>query len=213
MNIEEFVKYIIDYCNDKKINKVYICGNGGSGKTTLSYSIEKASSKYGNVNIISTDDFIVNKELRKNATNKWISNNQEYSYRYTSSNKESYFLKNIEELIYNIDHGVDCFYLPKHYEEENNIRQLHSNYFLTIIEGVGTAFLKRDNSLSIFLKCNSSTEKERRMIRTEELNRDSIELYDELRTKQFNNNVLIHEDEFDMIVNTDNNVFEIINEV
>ena len=100
--------------------------------------------------------------------------------------------------------------MPKHYEEENNIRQLHSNYFLTIIEGVGTAFLKRDNSLSIFLKCKESTEKERRMIRTEELNRDSIELYDELRTKQFNNNVLIHENEFDMIVNTDNNVFEII---
>lgn len=210
MNLEEFVKYIIDYCNDKKINKLYICGNGGSGKTTLSYSIEKETSKYGNINIISTDDFLVDTELRKNSTNKWISNNQEYSYRYTSSNKESYFIKNIEELIYNIDHGVDSYYLPKHYEEENNIRKLHSNYFLTIIEGVGTVFLKRDNALSIFLKCSESFERERRKERVEEFNRNSIELYDELRTSQFNCNVLAHDNEFDMIVNTDNDVFEII---
>lgn len=210
MNNEEFIKYIINYCNDKKINKLYICGNGGSGKTTLSYDIEKEAYKYGNVNIISTDDFIVNTELRKNAINKWNNDNKEYSYRYTSSNVESYFLKNIEELIYNIDHGIDCYYFPKKYRQENNIRQLHSNYFLTIIEGVGTAFLDRSNSLSLFLKCNESTERERREIRTQELNRNSIELYDDLRTKQFNNNVLVHEKEFDMIINTDNDVFEII---
>ena len=210
MDLEEFTKYIVNYCNDKKINKIYICGNGGSGKTTLSYSIEKEASKYGNVNIISTDDFIVNTELRKNATNKWISDNQEYSYRYTSSNKESYFIKNIDDLLYNINHGVDCYYFPKNYKKENNVRQLHSNYFLTIIEGVGTAFLDRSNSLSIFLKCNESTERERRANRVQELGRDSIELYDELRTKQFESNVLIHESEFGMIVNTDNNVFEII---
>ena len=42
------------------------------------------------------------------------------------------------------------------------------------------------------------------------VNRNSIELYDELRTKQFENNVLIHIDEFNMIVNTDNNMFEIV---
>lgn len=205
MDLEEFTKYIVNYCNDKKINKIYICGNGGSGKTTLSYSIEKEASKYGNVNIISTDDFVVNTELRNNSVNKWINNNQEYSYRYTSSNKESYFIKNIEELLYNIDHGIDCYYFPKHYEE-NNIRQLHSNYFLTIVEGVGTAFLKRDNALSIFLKCSEFTERERRKIRTEALARN----YDELRTEQFNNNVLVHENEFDIIVNTDNGEFEIV---
>ena len=210
MNLEEFAKYIVDYCSDNKINKLYICGNGGSGKTILSYSIEKEASKYGDVNIISTDDFIVNTELRKNATNKWVNNSQEYSYRYTSSNKESYFIKNIDEILYNIDHGINCYYFPKHYEEENSIKQLHSNYYLTIIEGVGTAFLNRSNSLSIFLKCSEETETERRIKRTNELNRNSIELYDELRTKQFENNILIHIDEFNMIVNTDNNIFEIV---
>jgi uridine kinase len=210
MNLEEFAKYIVDYCKDRSINKLYICGNGGSGKTTLSYSIEKEACKYGNVNIISTDDFLISTELRKNSTNKWVSDGKEYSYRYTSSNKDTYFIRNIEEIIYNIDHKVDTYYFPRYYETENNIRQLHSNYFLTVIEGVGTVFLKRENALSIFLKCNEDTERERRAKRVKESNCDSIELYDELRTKQFENNVLIHESEFDMIVNTDNNIYEIV---
>ena len=210
MNLEEFAKYIVDYCKDRNINKLYICGNGGSGKTTLSYSIEKEACKYGNVNIISTDDFLISTELRKNSTNKWVSDGKEYSYRYTSSNKDTYFIRNIEEIIYNIDHKVDTYYFPRYYETENNIRQLHSNYFLTVIEGVGTVFLKRENALSIFLKCNEDTERERRAKRVKESNCDSIELYDELRTKQFENNVLIHINEFDMIINTDNDVFEII---
>ena len=210
MNLEEFAKYIVDYCKDRNINKLYICGNGGSGKTTLSYSIEKEECKYGNVNIISTDDFLISTELRKNSTNKWVSNGKEYSYRYTSSNKDTYFIRNIEEIIYNIDHKVDTYYFPRYYETENNIRQLHSNYFLTVIEGVGTVFLKRENALSIFLKCNEDTERERRAKRVKESNCDSIELYDELRTKQFENNVLTHINEFDMIINTDNDAFEII---
>ena len=210
MNLEEFAKYIVDYCKDRNINKLYICGNGGSGKTTLSYSIEKEACKYGNVNIISTDDFLISTELRKNSTNKWVSDGKEYSYRYTSSNKDTYFIRNIEEIIYNIDHKVDTYYFPRYYETENNIRQLHSNYFLTVIEGVGTVFLKRENALSIFLKCNEDTERERRAKRVKESNCDSIELYDELRTKQFENNVLIHINEFDMIIDTDNDAFEII---
>ena len=210
MNLEEFAKYIVDYCKDRNINKLYICGNGGSGKTTLSYSIEKEACKYGNVNIISTDDFLISTELRKNSTNKWVSDGKEYSYRYTSSNKDTYFIRNIEEIIYNIDHKVDTYYFPRYYEKENNIRQLHSNYFLTVIEGVGTVFLKRENALSIFLKCNEDTERERRAKRVKESNCDSIELYDELRTKQFENNVLTHINEFDMIINTDNDAFEII---
>ena len=211
MNIDELVKYLVDYCVDNKLDKIYICGNGGSGKTTLSKKIEEYALKYGNVNVISTDDFMVNTELRKNAVVSWNEDDVLYSYRYTSSNIESYFLKNIYELIYNIDHGVDCYYFPRRYKEKNNVRQLHSNYFLTVIEGVGTVFLERDNSLSIFLKCNEQEEIKRRMIRTEQLNRNPIELYDDKRSSQYRVNVLSHEDEFDFIIeNNDSFNYEIV---
>lgn len=30
MKIENLSKYIVDYCKDNSLNKIYICGNGGS---------------------------------------------------------------------------------------------------------------------------------------------------------------------------------------
>ena len=213
MNKIELVQYIIDYCKNNNLNKIYICGNGGSGKTSLSKYIEEEAKKYGNVNVISTDDFIVDTDLRKNASVTWRENDAEYSYRYTSSNKESYFIKNIDEIIYNIDNGLDCYYFSKRYKENNDIKKLYSNYFLTIIEGVGTAFLERDNkALSIFLKCNTENEIKRREERLENQNRSSIELYDEKRDSQFRTNVLIHENEFDLIIENDDKFeYKIIN--
>ncbi len=213
MKIDKLVNFIIDYCQKNNLNKIYICGNGGSGKTTLSKSITKEAKKLGNVNLLSTDDFLVDINLRKNSLIKWEENGQTYSHRYTSSNKESYFLKNIYEILYNIDHEVDCFYFPRRYKEKNNIRKLYSDYFLTVIEGVGTVFLEKDEkTLSIFLKCNKENEIKRRMERTKKLDRDSSELYDELRTSQFRTNVLIHESKFDFIIENDENFeYKIVN--
>lgn len=205
MKIEEITKRIIYICKENNFNKIYICGNGCSGKTTLSKKIQEEAIHYGNVNLISTDDFLVNTILRKNGISKWTENEVEYIGRYTSSNYESYFWKNIYELIYNIDHGVDCFYFPKRYKEKNNIRQLKSEYFLTIIEGVGTVFLDKDKdkSLTIFLKCNTENEIQRRKSRTEQLNRNPIELYSEERSSQYRVNILSHENEFDLIIEND----------
>ena len=191
MKIEQLVQHIIDICKENNLNKVYICGNGGSGKTTLSKKLHDMAMKYGNVNIISLDDFMANTTMRKNSTIKWKENDIEYVGRYTSSNFETYFLKNVYEIIYNIDHGIDCFYFPRRYKEKNNIRQLKSNYFLTVIEGVGTVFLEKDkeHSLTILLKCNKENEIKRREFRTKELNRDDTELYDEKRSSQYRVNV------------------------
>ena len=119
MKIEQLVQYIIDICIEKKLNKIYICGNGGSGKTTLSKKIYEEASKYGNIKLISLDDFLIDMDVRKSSIVKWTENDIEYEGRYTSSNKESYFLKNVYEIIYNIDNGVDCYYFPRRYKEKN----------------------------------------------------------------------------------------------
>lgn len=205
MKIEQLIQHILNIVKEKNINKIYICGNGGSGKTTLSKKIYEEALKYGNANLISLDDFMADTTMRKNSTIKWIENDIEYVGRYTSSNIETYFLKNVYEIIYNIDHGIDCFYFPRRYKEKNNIRQLKSNYFLTIIEGVGTVFLEKDQekSLTILLKCNKEDEIKRRLSRTKQLNRDNLELYDEKRSSQYRVNVLSHEQEFDLVITND----------
>lgn len=202
MKIEQLVQYIINVCKENNLNKIYICGNGGSGKTTLSKKIYESAMEYGNINIISLDDFLIDMNIRKNSKVKWYENDIEHVGRYTSSNFETYFLKNVYEIIYNIDHGVDCFYFPRRYKEKNNIRQMKSNYFLTVIEGVGTVFLEKDieKSLTILLKCDKENEIKRRKYRTEQLNRDIMELYDEKRSSQYRVNVLSHESEFDLVI-------------
>ena len=45
MKIEEIIKNIIDICKKNNLNKVYICGNGCSGKTTLSKKIQEEALK------------------------------------------------------------------------------------------------------------------------------------------------------------------------
>lgn len=91
---------------------------------------------------------------------------------------------------------------------------MSANYFLTIIEGVGTAFLEKDRekSLSIFLKCSKESEIKRRKKITEELNRNAIELYDEKRSSQYRVNILKYEDGFDfVIINDDDFNYKIVN--
>lgn len=204
MNIYSITDLIIDYCKNNNISKIYICGNGASGKTTLSNSICKKAQECGYVNLISTDDFIVDTELRNNSNATWNDKGNIRNGRYTSCFKNSYFLKNIEEILYNLDKGNDYYYIPK----KGNIRLLKSDNFLTIIEGIGTAFLNMDekNSLRIFLQCDSSVELERRKLRKgnslEQTGEQINKLFEE-RNSQFNSNVLPNIDKFNLVLESD----------
>ncbi len=97
------------------------------------------------------------------------------------------------------------YYFPRRYKENNNIRKLYSDYFLTIIEGMGTAFLEKDkkDSLTLLLKCSLAEEIKRRKERTEKLSRDPIEMYDEKRSSQYRVNILNNEDKYDFVIESD----------
>lgn len=205
MELQELVDLIIDICKKNNLNKVYICGNGSSGKTTLSKALHEKASLIDRCNLISLDDYLVDINLRKNSLYTWYDGSKKHQGRYTSSCLESYFLKGVYEELYNIDNGLECFHLPYRYYEKDKIRKLYPNYFLTILEGVGTCFLDKDESksLTILLKCNKTEEIKRRKQRTLELKRDASELYDATRDKEFSLNVLSKEDTFDLVLISD----------
>lgn len=205
MELRDLVNFIIDIVKKKNLNKVYICGNGSSGKTTLSKALYDKASTIGTCNLISLDDYLVDINLRKNSLYIFDYNGKKYQGRYTSSNVESYFLKGVYEELYNIDHGLECFHLPYKYYEKDKIKRLYPNYFLTILEGVGTCFLDKEESksLTILLKCNQTEEIKRRKKRTLELKRDTSELYDDIRNKEFKLNVLSKENTFDLVLMSD----------
>ena len=205
MELKDLVNFIIDIVKKKNLNKVYICGNGSSGKTTLSKALYDKASMIGTCNLISLDDQLVDINLRKNSLYIFDYNGKKYQGTYTSSNVESYFLKGVYEELYNIDHGLECFHLPYKYYEKDKIKRLYPNYFLTILEGVGTCFLDKEESksLTILLKCNQTEEIKRRKKRTLELKRDTSELYDDIRNKEFKLNVLSKENTFDLVLMSD----------
>ena len=202
MTVDDFTNQVIDYCKRNNKRKVYICGNGGAGKTTLSKKLYELGSKHGKSNIISLDDFMADTQMRKNSVNTWQENGVEHTYRYTSSNKETYFIKHVYEILYNLDNGNNYYYFPRRYETKNNIRLLYANYFITVIEGIGTAFMEKnkDDSISIFITCSKEVEEKRRAERLEtHKERESIELYDENRSSQFRAFVQPKSTEFDII--------------
>ena len=156
MTLEELTTHLLRICKENNYRKIYICGNGSSGKTTLSKSLYNKASTIGICNLISLDDYLVDITLRKNSLYTWYENDKEYQGRYTSSCKESYDLKSVYALLYNLDNGLDTYYFPLSYQEKHNIRRLYTNYTLTILEGVGTVFLDKDanESLTILLGCS-----------------------------------------------------------
>ena len=204
MNLDVLIDLILNYCKENKTKKIYICGNGASGKTTLSNSIIERAKQDGYVNMISTDDFIVDTELRNNSIVKWCDNENIKTGRYTSCFKNSYFIKNIEEILYNLDNGNDCY----HFTKKKEIKLLKSNYNLTIIEGIGTAFLNmnEENSLRLFIKCNNEVELERRKLRkgnSLEQTEEQINKLFEERNSQFKANVLPNINKFNVILESD----------
>lgn len=207
MNLDELTTYLLKICQVRKLRKVYICGNGSSGKTTLSKSLYEKESQVGTCNLISLDDYLVDITIRKNSVYTWYEGNQKYQGRYTSSCQEAYDLRSVYALLYNLDNGLDSYYFPLRYQEKHKIRKLFANYILTIIEGVGTVFLEKDanESLTILLECSKNLEMARRSARTKKLNRDISENYDEVRASEYRVNVLSKKDTFDLVITSDEN--------
>ena len=205
MTLEELTTHLLRICKENNYRKIYICGNGSSRKTTLSKSLYNKASTIGICNLISLDDYLVDITLRKNSLYTWYENNKEYQGRYTSSCKESYDLKSVYALLYNLDNGLDTYYFPLRYQEKHNIRRLYANYTLTILEGVGTVFLDKDanESLTILLGCSKELEIKRRSKRTKELKRDIYENFDEVRSREYQVNVLSQKDTFDLVITSD----------
>jgi len=199
-------KKIIKFCISQNKKFIFIAGNGASGKTQLSKILSKEASKYGSVNILDTDDFVVNTKLRNSATAIWKdSKNKTQKGRYTTSFAESYFLQSINAIIYNLEKGNNYYHWPKKAKFSRECRLLHKDAILNIIEGVGTVFLykNKSNSLSIFLQCRKEVEFNRRITRAEKSNEKKlkeVKKYFSERYSQYESQIKTHINEYNIIL-------------
>ena len=205
---EEVAEKLVEYLKSTNKKFLFISGNGGSGKTELCKVISKLASKYGSVNVLNMDDFILDINLRNNAKMTWLDSvGIQQVGRCTSSCMESYFLKSIKAIIYNLEKGNSCYHWPKRAKSSDECRLLHGDFFLTIVEGVGTVFLDKnvDNSVSVFVKCAKDIEITRRIKRgkysNEKSSTDVNKMYDE-RNGQFKANIEPHIHDYESVLDS-----------
>lgn len=197
-------KDVVDSCihNNKKF--IFISGNGGSGKTELSKALLKEGEKYGHANLLDADDFVVDTKLRNSAKAIWVDiSNTERMGRYTTSLEASYFLQSLKAILFNIENGNDYYHWPKKAVDSKECKLLFGDAILTIVEGVGTVFLDKNNSVSIFLRCNEDVEISRRIGRgqfSNEKSEEEVKAWFAERNSQYKTFVEPHISDYDLLL-------------
>jgi len=198
---EEIVKKVVDFCLEK-YKFIFISGNGGSGKTTLSKQLVKEVNSRGlNANRIDMDDFMIDSKIRKSIQKEWvdIKGNKRTGYMGWAF-KESYHMDQIEEIIHSLMKGKDSLYKPKKSDEFVDIK---AEFPITIIEGVGTVFLEKEEAMfGIFAMCDFRTEVDRRIARARDgetnLSRKEVEEKAKERNEQFEMTILPEKNKFNL---------------
>lgn len=206
INVTELAKSIIRYCDSTDKRFIYISGNGGSGKTELSKVLSQEAILYGHVNVLSVDDFVVDTTLRNSATATWMDiENGKKTGRFTTSFAASYFLPSIKAIIFNLKKGNNYYHWPKKATTAKDCHLLYGDALITIIEGVGTVFLEKEesDSMCVFLKCQQEIEIARRAKRGKFSNEQTeIEVRQNFaeRNSQYKAIIEPHETEYELIL-------------
>ncbi len=196
---EEISKKVIDFCLGK-YKFIFIAGNGGSGKTTLSKQlVEEITSRDLNVNCIDMDDFMIDSRIRKSAQKEWVDSGDNKRIGYLGwTFEEAYHMAHLESIIHSLIRGKDPYYKPKNSSE---FVELKSEFPITIIEGVGTAFLKKEEmTFGIFVTCDFKNEVDRRMARARdgETLRKEVEKKATERNQQYEMTIFPEKNKFDL---------------
>ncbi len=203
---EVLAEKILAYCLTNKKKFIYISGNGGSGKTEFSKVLARKASLLGNTSIISTDDFVVDTSLRDSATLHWLdSKGEQHTSRATTSFEQAYFLRSLRAIIYNLREGNNYYHLTKKAGDESESVLLRHDAILTIIEGVGSVYLDKqnDDTLAIFLECSSELELQRRIERKQgSKEQDEMQIKSDLQERRDQYEAIIepHKEEYELVL-------------
>ncbi len=198
---KQIAKRVADFCLGK-YRFIFVSGNGGAGKTTFAKDlVSEITSRSAEVNYIDTDEFVLDTKMRKSAKKVWIdAEGNAHESEYTTSFRESYYLNAVEAIIYSLNKGQNCYFKLK---KGNQFVEVKTEASLTIIEGVGSAFLEKNKeTFGIFLMCDRAVEISRRIDRArdgeENLSREEIEKKCIERDEQFRTMVLPERKKFDL---------------
>lgn len=205
--IEEIVEFI------KRSNHqimIRIGGHGGSGKSTFCQELIQCLDPK-DYNLISTDTYIVNSNLRKHTKAKYMYNGVEHEAKVTACMPEAHNVDILERDIRALHNGIDIMTIETPWQQSE---RLDATKKVTILEGMTTTFIdSKWVDLSIYIYTDNETELKRRFDRDVHVRGTDIEFLkasqDERRI-QFE--LFMHPllENFDIVIDHSNDLFKIL---
>ncbi|WP_236253654.1 uridine kinase [Mammaliicoccus sciuri] len=205
--IEEIVGFI------KRSNHqimIRIGGHVGSGKSTFCQELIKCLDPK-DYNMISTDTYIVNSNLRKHTKAKYMYNGVEHEAKVTACMPEAHNVDILERDIRALHNGIDIMTIETPWQQSE---RLDATKKVTILEGMTTTFIdSKWVDLSIYIYTDNETELKRRFDRDVHVRGIDIEFLkasqDERRI-QFE--LFMHPllENFDIVIDHSNDLFKIL---
>ena len=147
--------------NDKRVI-IGISGHGAAGKSTFANDLKKRM-KLENVNLLGTDPYIIDSEIRNKTTLTYHYENQEHHYKMTACHPAAHHLPSLERDIQMIRDGVGFYTIDTHYAKSE---WMSPEKQITIVEGMSVAFIDPNAfDLKIYFYTDGETEFQRRAVR------------------------------------------------
>ncbi|WP_026824464.1 uridine kinase family protein [Exiguobacterium marinum] len=155
--MERLIDEIVQNVQTGQRTLIAISGHGAAGKSTLA---ERLRERLGDVNLLHTDPYIIDSQLRKQTILTYEQNGITHHYKMTACHPAAHHLLSLERDVRMTREGIGFYTIDVPYLERTWIDPEKP---ITIIEGMSVAFLDLSSfDQSIYLYTDGETEFKRR---------------------------------------------------
>lgn len=155
--MERLINEIVQNVQTGKRTLIAISGHGAAGKSTLA---ETLRDRFGDINLLHTDPYIIDSQLRKQTILTYQHDGKTHHYKMTACHPAAHHLLSLERDVRMIREGMGFYTIDVSYLERTWI---DPKKMITIIEGMSVAFLDLSSfDQSIYLYTDGETEFRRR---------------------------------------------------
>lgn len=205
--MERLINEIVQNVQTGQRTLIGISGHGAAGKSTLA---ETLRDRFGDINLLHTDPYIIDSQLRKQTILTYQHDGKTHHYKMTACHPAAHHLLSLERDVRMIREGMGFYTIDVSYLERTWI---DPKKMITIIEGMSVAFLDLSSfDQSIYLYTDGETEFRRRAnrdIQERGMEMDYLRASHDERRLQYELFMHPYRHHFQTIVNTSGDMIQI----
>lgn len=205
--MERLIDEIVQNVQTGQRTLIGISGHGAAGKSTLA---EKLRERLGEINLLHTDPYIIDSQLRKQTLLTYEHDGIPHHYKMTACHPSAHHLLSLERDVRMIREGIGFYTIDVPYLERTWIDPEKP---ITIVEGLSVAFLDLTSfDQSIYLYTDGETEFRRRAnrdIQERGMEMDYLRASHDERRIQYDVFMHPYRHHFQTIVNTSGDMIQI----